>query len=165
MTAIAAGSRAIDFSLKGLDGKDHSLEGALRNGPVLVVFYKASCPVCQFTLPFVDRFHRYFKDTKAQVWAVSQDDADVAREFVAEYELAMSVLLEDVDHYTTSNGYGITHVPTLFLIGQAGDVLQSVAGFSRQDLIQIGRKLETLTGKKGFVPFTADDEVPDFKPG
>ncbi len=162
---LQAGAQAPDFTLAALDGKRHSLTEALKEGPVLAGFFKSSCPVCQFTFPFLDRFHRFFKDTKARVWAICQDEARDAREFVQEYELAMPVLLEDLDSYETSNAYGLTHVPSVFLIGQNGEVLQSTVGFQRQDLVQMGRRLELLTAKKGFVPFTEDDDVPNSRAG
>jgi len=163
--AIQAGARAQGFTLLALDQKQYSLAEALKQGPVLAAFFKSSCPICQFTLPFLDRFHRHFRDTKAHVWAICQDEADEARSFVSEFRLAMPVLLEDVRTYATSNAYGLTQVPTIFLIGQNGEIIQSSTGFQKQELIQIARKLEVLTGKKGFVAFREDDEVPDSRAG
>ena len=165
METITAGSRAIDFTLTALDGKRYSLSEAIKEGPVLAAFYKASCPVCQFTFPFIERFHRHFRDSKAHVWAISQDPEAEAAEFAEEYGLTMPILLEDLDTYATSNAYGLSRVPTVFLIGQNGEVLHSFAGFSRQDFLQVARKLETLTGRKGFVPFREEDDVPEYKPG
>ncbi len=163
--SLQAGARAADFTLPALHHKQYSLAEALKQGPVLAGFFKSSCPVCQFTFPFLDRFYRHFRDSKAQVWAISQDEADDTREFVNEFGLTMPVLLEDTRTYATSNAYGLTHVPTIVLIGQNGDVLQSSSGFQKQDLIQIARKLELLTGKKGFVPFREDDEAPSSRAG
>lgn len=166
MAALEAGARSVDFALPALDSKTYSLTQALASGPVLAAFFKSSCPVCQFTFPFLDRFARHFRETKAQVWAISQDDRAETRDFVKEYGLTMPVLLDDVDHhYPVSNAYGLTHVPSIFLIAQSGEVLQSSVGLNRKELLRIARKLETLTGKKGFVPFTEDDEVPEWKPG
>lgn len=166
MAALEAGVRAADFTLTGLDKKQYSLAEALKQGPVLAAFFKSSCPVCQFTFAFLDRFYRHFRDTKANIWAISQDDREETEEFRREYRLGMPVLLEDIAHdYPTSNAYGLTHVPSIFLIGQAGDVLLSSVGFQRQDLIQMARRLELLTGKKGFTPFREDDDVPSSKAG
>jgi peroxiredoxin len=121
-----------------MDNKQYSLGEALKVGPVLAAFFKTSCPVCQFTFPFLERFYRHFKETKARIWAVSQDDRRDTQEFIDEYGLTMPVLLEDVKHnYPTSNAYGLTHVPSIFLIGQNGEVLHSSVGFNKQDLIQI----------------------------
>ncbi len=166
MSALEAGARAADFTLPALDKKTYSLEEALKSGPVLAAFFKSSCPVCQFTLPFLERFYRHFRDTKAHIWAISQDEREEAREFAGEYGLTIPMLLDDVArHFPASNAYGLTHVPTLFLIDQAGGILQTSVGFVRKDLVQIARKLETLTGKKGFVPFHPDDEVPEWRGG
>lgn len=166
MPAIEAGTKATEFSLPGMDNKQYSLADALKEGPVLAAFFKTSCPVCQFTFPFLDRFYKHFRETKARIWAVSQDERGDTKEFADEYGLTMPILLEDIDHnYPTSNAYGLTHVPSIFLIGQNGEVLHSSVGFQKQDLIQIGRKLEVLTGKKGFVPFREDDDVPNSKAG
>ena len=166
MAAIEAGSRAADFTLPALDSKTYALGESLKGGPVLAAFFKSNCPVCQFTFPFLERFHRHFRETKAHIWAVSQDEPDEAREFAADYGLTMPVLLDDVnDNYPVSNAYGLTYVPSVFLIGQNGEILHSSVGFVRKDLLQIARKLETLTGKKGFVPFRDDDDVPDYRGG
>ncbi len=166
MAALPAGSRAVEFTLLALDGKRYSLAEALKEGPLLAAFFKSECPVCQFTFPFLERFQRHFRDTKAHLWAISQDERGETEQFVREYGLTMPVLLDEIEkNYPVSNAYGLTHVPTAFLIGQGGDVLHTSVGFVKQDLIQIGRKLETLTGRKGFVPFREEDDVPDSRPG
>ena len=166
MGALEAESRAGDFLLPGLDDKKYSLAESLKEGPVLAAFFKSSCPVCQLTFPFLERFYHHFRDTKARIWAVCQDEPEEARAFAAEYGLSMPMLLEDVEgHYPVSNAYGLTHVPTLFLIGQAGDILQTSVGFVRKDLLQIGRKLEMLTGRKGFLLFLEDDDAPEWQSG
>jgi len=166
MAAIQAGTQAVTFKLAGMDNKEYSLTRALETGPVLLTFFKSSCPVCQFTLPFIERFYRHFRDSKAHIWAVSQDDRDETSEFIKEYRLSMPVLLEDIAHnYPTSNGYGLNYVPSIFLVGQGGEVLQNSVGFQKQDLVQMARKLELLTGKKGFVPFREDDDVPNSRAG
>lgn len=165
MTTIRAGTQAADFTLPGIDSKQYSLAEALKQGPVLIAFFKSVCPVCQFTFPFLERFYRHFRETKAQIWAISQDEPDETREFINEYRLTMPVLLDDTRRYPTSNAYGIRYVPSIFLIGQGGDVIQDSAGFQKQDLIQMGRKLEVLTGKKGFIPFRDEDDVPNSRAG
>ncbi len=166
MAALEAGSRSADFQLPALDNQHYSLAETLNNGPVLAAFFKSSCPVCQMTFPYLERFHRHFRDTKAQVWAVSQDENGDSRDFAKDYGLTMPVLLDDVDNnYPVSNAYGLTHVPSIFLIGQNGEVLHSSVGLVRKDLLQIARKLETLTGRKGFVPFTDADDVPEWQSG
>src|SRR2546423_10635089 len=112
MPAIVAGKRAPDFSWPALDGKTYSLKSALASGPMLVAFFKVSCPTCQYTFPFLERLGKYF----GCVWGVSQDDERATRDFAKHYGVTFALLLEDTDDYPTSNAYGLTHVPSIFLL-------------------------------------------------
>ena len=55
MAALPAGSKAPAFALQSTDGKRLNLADALKKGPVVAAFFKASCPTCQFTAPFLER--------------------------------------------------------------------------------------------------------------
>ncbi len=161
MAAIEAGTLAPEFSNPALDSKTYSLKEALAEGPLLAAFFKTSCPTCQFTFPFLERFHRHF----GRVWGISQDPAGSTREFAREYGITFPLLLEDTDSYPISNSYGLTHVPSLFLIDKTGEVVHSSIGFMKKDLEEMARKLESFTGKKGFVLFHPGEDVPASKAG
>jgi peroxiredoxin len=156
-----AGTRAPDFAWPATDGKTYSLSDALASGPVLVAFFKVSCPTCQFTFPFLDRAAKHF----GCVWGVSQDDERATRDFAKHFGVSFPLLLEDIDDYPTSNAYGLTHVPSIFLIGTGGEILATCIGFDREDLLAMTAKLATLTGKKGFTLFKAGEDIPKFKSG
>ena len=79
LTHIESGHSAPGFSLKALDGKEYSLEKLLERGPAVVAFFKISCPVCQFTFPFLQRLHERYAREGATVIGVSQDDAGTPR--------------------------------------------------------------------------------------
>ena len=55
MAALEAGKQAPQFELPAMDGSKFSLQDALHRGPVLAVFFKNSCPVCQYALPYFER--------------------------------------------------------------------------------------------------------------
>ena len=50
-------------------------------------------------------------------------------------------MLDDPNGYAVSNAYGLTNVPTLFLIGQDGQIEISSVGWVKQDIEEINRKL------------------------
>ena len=127
MTRIAAGHNAPPFSLATPEGNSISLASALHKGPVVLAFFKITCPVCQFAIPFLERLHKIFGEN-ASVLAISQDDARDTRDFLTEYNLSFPALL-DQDGYSVSNAYGLTNVPTVFLIDSNGKVLVSSLGF------------------------------------
>src|SRR5271163_3024971 len=104
MTHIVAGNMAPEFSLKALDGKEYSLEKLMQQGPVVAAFFKVSCPVCQFTFPFLERLFKRYGGDGATFLGISQDDARDTRHFSEDYGLTFPVLIDE-DGYPVSNGY------------------------------------------------------------
>jgi peroxiredoxin len=54
-TMLSAGDRAPDFDLEDLSGGRRTRSDIARGKSVVLAFFKASCPVCQFTFPFLER--------------------------------------------------------------------------------------------------------------
>ncbi len=55
MAALVTGKLAPDFTLPTLDGKQFSLHDLRQRGPVVLAFFKVSCPVCQYAFPMYER--------------------------------------------------------------------------------------------------------------
>lgn len=164
LTHIESGHTAPGFSLKALDGKEYSLAKLLERGPAVVAFFKISCPVCQFTFPFLQRLHERYAGDGVTVIGVSQDDARDTKEFNREYGVTFPTLL-DSEGYPASNAYGLTNVPTIFLIAPNGKVQVSCMGFSKSDLEKIASEL-SLDKKLPAAPlFRTNEIVPAYKPG
>ncbi len=161
---LEAGATAPQFSLRDLDGKPHSLSDALQKGPVLLAFFKISCPVCQFTFPFIERIFERYGGGKSAIWAISQDDVPDTRDFCKEFEITFPAL-PDGDDYPVSNLYGITNVPSLFLIEPDGTIGISVTGFSKKDLDAIAKNLAEVGSLPPSPLFAPSEIVPDYKPG
>src|SRR5215467_6702818 len=85
MTHIAAGNSAPNFSLKSLDAKEFSLAAALKKGPVVLAFFKVSCPVCKFTFPFLERLYQRYQSDGVSFLGISQDNASSSREFAESF--------------------------------------------------------------------------------
>lgn len=164
MGMLAAGKVAPDFTLEGIDGKSHSLAAALKHGPVVLAFFKISCPICQFTFPYIERIFETYGDSKIKLWGISQDDAEDTREFCKEFEISFLQLI-DANGYSVSNRYGITNVPTLFLIGTDGKIHISETGFSKKHLEQIAKEFAAANSVPPSALFKPSDIVPDYKPG
>ena len=102
------------FRLSQLDGDDLTLEALAARGRFLLTFIKISCPICQMTVPWLQRMHAA---GSLPVYVVSQNDAEDTRDFNREFGLTLPTLLDpEEDHFPASNAYRITHVPTSFLI-------------------------------------------------
>jgi len=164
MTHIVAGNMAPEFSLKSLDQKEYSLRALLERGPVVAAFFKISCPVCQFTFPFLERLHQRYGSSGATFLGVSQDDAHVTKNFTSEYGVTFPLVLDE-DGYPASNAYGLTNVPTIFLIEPDGKVKVSSMGFDKKDLETIATELAERR-KMALTPlFHPDEIIPANKPG
>jgi peroxiredoxin len=164
MTHIVAGNMAPGFSLKSLDNKEHSLNTLLEHSPVVAIFFKVSCPVCQFTIPFLERLHRRYGGDGVTFLGISQDDARATQNFAKEYGMTFPLLLDD-NGYPVSNAYGLTNVPTIFLIDTDGTVKVSSMGFDKKDLENITAHLAERK-KISLAPlFRSDEVVPANKPG
>jgi len=164
LTHIDSGHTAPGFSLKALDGKEYSLQKLLERGPAVVAFFKVSCPVCQFTFPFLQRLHERYAGDGATVIGVSQDDARDTKEFNQEYGVTFLTLV-DIEGYPASNAYGLTSVPTIFLIAPDGKVKVSCMGFSKSDLEKIASELSLYKKMQAAPLFRTNEIVPACKPG
>src|SRR6202051_3707272 len=133
MTTIVSGQTAPDFSLKSIGGTRYSLPELLTRGPVFVSFFKVSCPVCQFTFPFLERLYKRYGSKDITLLGISQDHARATKEFADEYGVTFPIAL-DAEGYPASNAYGLTNVPTTFLIDTDGSVKIASMGFNKKDL-------------------------------
>lgn len=164
MTNIVAGNLAPAFSLGGLDGKEYSLEKLLKRGPVVAAFFKISCPVCQFTFPFLDRIFQRYGGDGVTFLAISQDDAQPTKQFADKYGVTFPLVMDEKT-YPVSNAYGLTNVPTILLIEPNRTVKVSGTGFVKADLETIAKE---LAGRKKIKPtalFKPDEKVPALQPG
>jgi len=162
MSLVSAARRAPEFQLRGIDGQSYSLEEGLTQGPVLVVFFKVSCPTCQYTLPFLDRLHQRLP--AARIWGISQDNERASRQFAGEFGITFPILIDE-EPWELSDAYGLTHVPTYLLIGSDGRVELSGEGFVKRDLLDIQDSLVRQLKAKLPPLFAPTEAVPEFKPG
>jgi peroxiredoxin len=164
MTHIVAGNIAPGFVLQSLDHQEYSLHNLMERGPVVTAFFKVSCPVCQFTFPFVERLHKLYGSGDVSVLGISQDDARATKSFASEYGVTLPLLLDE-EGYPVSNAYGLTNVPTIFLIDTDGKVRVSSMGFDKKDLETIANELAERRRMALTPLFRPNEVVPANKPG
>ena len=71
----------------------------------------------------------------------------------------MPTLLDrERDGYPASNAFGISHVPSLFVVEPDGMISLASEGFIKRDLEAIG-------GRAGLEPFRPEDKIPEWKAG
>ncbi len=149
---LEPGVSAPAIELPDLAGASHSLHDALHNGPVVLAFYKVSCPTCQMTLPFLERLA-----SSATLIAISQDDAPDSHEFNQRFGISVPTL-PDSRPWAASNAYRITSVPSIFVVEPDGRISSAVSGFNKAALEKLGERF-------GAPVFRDTDRVPELRPG
>jgi peroxiredoxin len=165
MAALTAGSKAPDFELKAMDGRRFVLSEELASGPVVLAFFKVSCPTCQYAFPFLERLERAYGHKGVRIIGVSQNDPKQTAAFTKEFGVTFPVLLDDTDKYPVSNAYGLTNVPTLFWIAQDGDIEVSSVGWVRTEFEEVSRKMADSSNAAPAMLFKPGEDVRDFRAG
>jgi len=160
MAVVKTGVLAPDFKLADTTGTQHSLKDLLAKGTVLLAFFKVSCPTCQYTLPFLDRLYSRSRGSPTRIVGISQDTASKTQRFAREFGVSFPILLDsETGDYPVSNAYGITHVPSLFLVEPDGSVSLTSVGFSKADLEELARRIGTSE------LFHRDEKIEAFRAG
>ncbi len=165
MPALKAGTAAPDFTLRNIKGEQFSLREALTRGPVLLAFFKVSCPVCQFAFPYLERIYQAYGGKGVSMVGISQNQESETTRFVKQFGVTFPVLLEDTKKYAASNAYGLTNVPSLFWVNQDGTIEISSVGWDKTEIEQINRRAAE-EGSLAMTPvFHAGEQVVDFRAG
>ena len=153
---LEPGKRAPEFELELLGGGAVPLADILAGGPALLAFFKISCPVCQMTFPFLERLHQA---GAVRIFGISQNDASDTREFNQEFGVTFPTLLDAEDQgFPASNDYGISSVPTMFLVSPGGTIAHVIEGWRKKEI-------ESLAALPVANLFRPGEYVPEWKAG
>jgi thiol-disulfide isomerase/thioredoxin len=134
---------------------------AFGDGPLALVFYKVTCPVCQMAAPKVEIMARAYP---GRVVGVGQDPPDALERFGREFGMDVSAV-PDLPPYDASNAYGIESVPTLFVIDATGTVADTVVSWDRAGYNRASAGLAELLGIEPVTVSESSDGLPPFRPG
>jgi peroxiredoxin len=152
--ALATGERAPDVAFRTLDGAAATLKSMTVDGPVLLAFYKVSCPVCMLALPFLERLRAAGMNVKH----VTQNSPREARLFDSDYQIKTELMDPESDRFPASNAFEIRTVPSMFLVEPDGTISWSSIGFIKIELAELGERA-------GITLFEPGEKVPEAKLG
>jgi peroxiredoxin len=96
---------------------------------------------------------------------ISQDDKPNTAAFLKEYGVTFPALLDDPAGYVVSNAYGLTNVPSWFLIAQDAEIKVSSVGWVRADVEDLNHRLADANRTSIRLMFRPGDDVRDYQPG
>jgi peroxiredoxin len=165
MAALTEGTKAPQIELTTLDGSRFSLQDALSRGPVLAIFFKVSCPVCQYALPYFERIFKSYGSGKLAIVGISQNDQRDTAEFVRKFGITFPVLLDDTKTFPVSNAYGLTTVPTAFWISEDAEIEISDVSWVKKEFEEIASRAASLANASPQPIFQPSEKVADFRAG
>ncbi len=165
MPALEAGANAPNFGLTDTQGRSFSLDQARAAGPVVAAFFKVGCPTCQYAFPFFERIFKAYPQDKVKLVGVSQDSKAETEAFAKKFGVTFPILLDDTNKYPASNAYGLTNVPSTFLVSSTGKIERSIVGWDKKEITQLNEAMAKAAGMAPVPIFNAGEQVLDFKAG
>ena len=133
-----AGSPAPDLELERLDGGTLDL-ASLRGKVVLVDFWDTWCPPCRAAMPQLQELSEEYDDRLVLVGVgLGREGRDRVASFVAEHGLTFEMVMADPRFEVVEAFGGITNIPTTFLIGPDGVILQKWVGYNAKAVYESG---------------------------
>jgi cytochrome c biogenesis protein CcmG/thiol:disulfide interchange protein DsbE len=137
-------SAAPDFTLKDLSGRNISFSD-YKGKVVLLEFWATWCPPCKASVPALVELNKKYEQKGFIVIGVSIDtDPDASekvRQFTASYNINYPMLMANE---TTSHTYNVISIPTSFLIGKDGKIVDIYRGYSEEFENKVSAQIEKL---------------------
>ena len=130
-----------------------SLPGYRSGKKALLVFFETDCPTCQLALPYLNALG----SDAVQVIGLSQDDDARTQQFVKDMGISYRVSVDSGWKFTKA--YDPQSVPTMYLLDESGQVLQTLVGFDKAGLNALAQTLD----RPAIAP--ENDGAPAWKPG
>jgi len=119
---------ASDFTLETLDGRKVSLS-SYRNQVVLLSFWATWCGPCKQEMPDMQTLYDGLKSKGLTVVAVDlMEDKETVSRFVKNNKYTFPVLLDVSGTVGGGSGYGVSAIPTNFVIDRTGRIVGRMIG-------------------------------------
>jgi len=134
-TGAVAADPVSEFSLPGLDGKQHTLT-PYRGKWIIINYWATDCPPCLEEIPELERFHQAHKDTDAVVVGVNYEDIRLSwlQDFVRSVKMTYPVLRAEPGSATPFGEIKI--LPTTLIVSPEGEFMGAKAGAVNADMIE-----------------------------
>jgi peroxiredoxin len=139
------GTKAADFSAKGLDGKTYAKKALNAKGPIILYFIKHDCPINAEMVKYYNEVAANYKG-KATFIGVINADKNVAKTWAAQYKPTYPVVLDP--DMKIIRAYEAQMSPWATMIDKNGKVSKVWAGASQGYLKEINTSLAMMAKTK-----------------
>ena len=133
---------APDFTLLSVDGKTVTLS-RLRGKVVLLDFWATWCSPCRLAIPYLNDLHKANRERGLEIIGVSLDKGspERVRRFAVNMGIQYTIIMADDE---VVKKYGISPIPTTYLIDRDGYISNKWVGFSQNLISKISTETERL---------------------
>ncbi len=138
---------APDFTLLAIDGKTVTLS-RLRGKVVLIDFWATWCAPCRLAIPHLNELHKAYRERGLEIIGVSLDKGspEQVRRFAVNMGIQYTIIMADDEMV---KNYGISPIPTTYLIDRDGYISNKWVGFSQDLMSKISTETERLLSMQG----------------
>ena len=134
------------FDLPDVKGQQHRLDD-YRGQVVLVNFWASWCPPCIQEMPVLEKLQQKLNEQPFEILAVNVGEAKYrVWKFVKLINFGLPVLLDE--RKDTFNAWGVSVLPTSFLLDKQGNIRYRVQGDTEWDSEDVGALIETLLNEE-----------------
>ncbi|MEH6569583.1 MAG: TlpA disulfide reductase family protein [Halioglobus sp.] len=134
---------AHDFNLPLLEGSNRVSLKDFEGQVVYISFWASWCLPCRQEMPYLAQLWQRHHEDGFQVLAINvEEDGELAREFIQQYELPFPVLWDD--KRTVSSQYRVPGFPSHYIVDRSGHIRFSGLGFNLADVGAISQEVATL---------------------
>jgi peroxiredoxin len=129
------GEPAPPFLLERLDGGQARFPEQFRGQVVAVRFWADWCPFCEGEMKLLEPVYRQYRERGLTILAVNvRQDRDTARAFIEKLGISYDTLLDFEGEVARS--YGVSGLPTTFIIDPKGVLRNRIIGESTPDTFE-----------------------------
>jgi peroxiredoxin len=120
------GSKAPDFTLAGLDGKQHKLSD-YKGKTVVVNFWGTFCPPCKNEMPAIQHQYDKFNQQDVVFLGLNLGESKITvQSFLDQNKITFPILMDDNE--ATRKRYSVMNYPTTFFITPGGTIAKIMIG-------------------------------------
>ena len=126
---MTAGASAQPFTLQDFSGDEYSLD-RFAGKVVFIDFWASWCPPCRAAAPILEALYDDYRDKAdaIQILGINLDqNREQAEQFIKEKNISY-LTLHDAQN-TVARAYGVSGIPSFFLINKQGKIVKKYTGF------------------------------------
>jgi len=137
---------APDFTLLSIDGRTVTLS-QLRGKVILLDFWATWCAPCRLAIPHLNDLHKAYREKGLEIIGVSLDrgSPEQVRRFAVNMGIQYTIIMANDE---VVKNYGISPIPTTYLIDRDGHISNKWVGFSQNLMSKISAETERLISQE-----------------